>query len=175
MGRSMASPSSEKSIISLLFPELPVGYAHERSVEVYVFPSGKLRMKACAEFQKGSYASPSHHLTAAGGEDSGYYLQQGAFARAVVPDNTQHLSSPDGEGDVFQGPDYLMLFASEEQLSEYMGRLFIDLKSLAYINYLYQRLSQYQFLSPLEDKWCQILPPTHKLCQPRFRCHLLPP
>ena len=81
--------------------------AEQRAVELDVLAAGVLGLEARAELQERGDPPGDLDLAAVGSEDAGQHLEQGALARAVVPDHAHELALLDLEADVLERPEVL--------------------------------------------------------------------
>src|SRR5215213_8794934 len=84
---------------------LRLSHAEYRAIEINVFPTGELGVKACADFQQRTDTPVDHGDSSSWRSNARQYLQQRALACAVEPDDTDHFTTLDFERDILERPD----------------------------------------------------------------------
>lgn len=93
--------------------DLLFGHAQDGAVHVDVLAAGQFGVEAGADLQQGAHPAFEAHFARSRFGDMRQDLKQGAFAGAVVADNAQYLALFDLEVDVFERPEYTLVFALE--------------------------------------------------------------
>ena len=86
---------------------LGFGHTKDGAVEEDVFPSGHLLVESRTHFEQGADTSPCTNGASSGAGDFGEYLEQGAFACTIPPDNPNNVALLHLEVDVAESPDIL--------------------------------------------------------------------
>ena len=82
--------------------DIPIAESVEAGVEKDVFKSRQFGIEAHPQLDEWSNAPMGDHLPLGGDQDARNNLQQGAFARAVVPQKTQGFATLHGKADIVQ-------------------------------------------------------------------------
>src|SRR6185503_2823056 len=85
--------------------DLGASHAQDGPVQIDVFAAGQLWMKPRSHLQQARYAPPDAHAALAWLGDAAENLQERALARAIAPDDSEHLAFAHVEGDAAQGPE----------------------------------------------------------------------
>ncbi len=97
-GWSMKSPISAKcSISGELAVHFLAGKAEDGAIQVDIVASAEFGIESGAELEKGGYASMDRCIPLCNLKDTGDDLQQGTFAGAVFPYDTEGLAAMDFE------------------------------------------------------------------------------
>src|SRR3972149_8597503 len=83
--------------------------SEQRPVEKDVLPTGQLGMKPGPKLQERRHASPNPDPPTGWVQHAGDDLQERAPPRAVAPDDPKHLASINPQGDVAQGPKFVVV------------------------------------------------------------------
>ena len=91
--------------------DIPIAEAVEAGVEKDVFKSRQFGVEAHPQLDKWSDTPMGDHLPLGGDQDARDNLQQCAFARAVVAQETQRLAALHGKADIVQRQEMLAALA----------------------------------------------------------------
>src|SRR5436853_5656710 len=86
---------------------LAPAHTQDGSVQINVFTSAEIRMKASANVEQAAYFPVQFSAAGGGFDNPGEYFQQRRFPGAVGPDDAHNLSRVDLEIDVLQRPENL--------------------------------------------------------------------
>src|SRR6266478_10040308 len=95
--------------------DLALAHPQDGPGEERVFPSGKLRMEARADFQKRPDAPVNLRPSRRRPRDTGQDLQQRRLSRPVPPDQTKYFSFFHFQRNILQRPESLFLLAPQRR------------------------------------------------------------
>src|ERR1017187_10482795 len=99
--------SKSDNLIELAL-DFRLGHAENGTVQEDVFATREFGMEPRSHFQQARDASLDANLARSWGSNAGEDFEQGAFARAVPPDNAEDFALFDLEGDIAQAPHFVL-------------------------------------------------------------------
>src|SRR5439155_6233198 len=111
LDRRVEEPLDAGEFDDLRKPALDLSALHpeDRAVEEDVLAPGELRVEPGSDLEQAAHAAADDRATRSRSRDACEHFQQRRLARAVASDDAKHLAFGNGEADVAERPDLLLL------------------------------------------------------------------